>query len=91
MANNTPIETIRDGQLKATIWKNPSENGGFYNVDLIRSYQDAEGNWQDSRSFSGTELLRVSHLATRAYGRICIVAAPQHLFVGTFSIRSIVV
>ena len=66
---NQPIDTLRDGRLKATIWKNFGEKGNFYTVTLTRSYQDEAENWKDSDSFSGSELLRIAHLATRAYDR----------------------
>jgi hypothetical protein len=67
---NSPIDTLRDGRLKATIWKNFGDNGNFYTVTLSRSYQDEADNWQDSDSFSGSELLRIAHLASRAYDRV---------------------
>ena len=65
-----PIDTIRDGRLKATIWKNQNESGAFYSVNLTRSYQDETEKWHNSDSFSGTELLRIARLAGRAYDRI---------------------
>ncbi len=64
---NQPTETLRDGSLKATIWKNEGEKGAFFSVNLTRTYKDDAGNYHDSDSFSGTELLRIAHLATRAY------------------------
>ena len=67
---NQPEETLRDGSLKATIWKNEGEKGTFFSVNLTRIYKDDAGNYHDSDSFSGTELLRIAHLATRAYDRI---------------------
>jgi len=67
---NQPTETLRDGSLKATIWKNEGEKGLFFSVDLSRTYKDDGGSYHDSHSFSGTELLRAAHLATRAYDRI---------------------
>lgn len=67
---NTPIDTLRDGQLKATIWKNHGEKGNFYTVTITRTYKDDAGNYHDSDSFSGTQLLQVSHLAGRAYDRV---------------------
>jgi len=66
---NKPTETLRDGNLKAVIWKNAGEKGDFYTVSLTRTYKDAAGNYQDADSFSGSELLRIAHLATRAYDR----------------------
>ena len=45
-------------------------------IDRIRRnqiaiyYKDDAGNYHDSDSFSGTELLRIAHLASRAYDRV---------------------
>lgn len=69
---NKPIDSIRDGDLKATIWKNLGEKGTFYSVDISRTYQGSDGNYHDSHSFSGAELLRVSRLADIAYTEIGI-------------------
>ncbi len=60
---NQPTETLRDGSLKATIWKNEGEKGAFFSVTLTRTYKDDAGNYHDSDSFSGSELLRIAHLA----------------------------
>lgn len=65
-----PIDTLRDGSLKATIWKNSGEKGDFYSVNITRTYKDEADNYHDSDSFTGVQLLRVAHLATRAYDRI---------------------
>ena len=72
---NKPIETLRDGAIKATIWKNTSDKGDFYSVDIVRGYKDQQDNWKDTHSFSGAELLRVANLAQQAYNRIQEVRA----------------
>ncbi len=64
---NKPTATLRDGRIKATIWKQDSEKGGFFRVNFSRAYRDKDDKWQDSDSFSGAELLRVAYLATKAY------------------------
>ena len=67
---NKPIDRLRDGALKATIWANESQKGTFYSVEFTRTYKsDADGQYHDSKSFSGSELLRLAHLATKAYDR----------------------
>lgn len=66
---NKPADTIRDGKLKATIWRNESDNGTFYSVDFVRGYKDGE-EWKDATSFNGSDCLQVANLATRAYNRI---------------------
>jgi len=66
---NRPTETLRDGSLKATIWKNESEKGASFSVNLSRTY-NCDAGYDHIDSFSGTELLRPAHLATRAYDRV---------------------
>lgn len=66
---NQPTDTLRDGALKATIWKNPTEKGHFYSVEISRTYKQGEV-FKDSHSFSGSEPLQVARLARLAYGRI---------------------
>lgn len=66
---NRPADTLRDGALKATIWKRQGESGDYYATDLARTYKDREGNLRDSRSFGSNDLLRVSELAKNAYHR----------------------
>ena len=67
--NKKPIETIRDGAIKASIWKNQGEKGPFYSVRITRTFTDDQGQYHDSDSFSGSELLRVARLAAKAYDR----------------------
>ncbi len=74
---NKPIDRLRDGSLKATIWANPHEQGIRYSVELSRTYKDDAGNYQDARSFSGAELLRIAHLAGKAYDRVSALRQSQ--------------
>ena len=72
MSNETkqrPVESLRDGAIKASIWRNESENGAFFAVTFARTYKDKDGNLQDTDSFSGAELLRLARLADKAYDR----------------------
>ena len=66
---NTPRDVLRDGNLKASIWRNDGEKGPFYSVSLARVYRDDQGEPRDAHSFSGTDLLRVSELARKTYDR----------------------
>jgi hypothetical protein len=65
--NTKPAATIRDGALKATIWRNTGDKGEFHSVRFTRTWKDEQGHYHDSDSFSGAELLRLAHLATKAY------------------------
>jgi hypothetical protein len=66
---NPPVETLRDGAIKAAIWRNESENGVFFGVTFARTYKNGEGNLQDTDSYSGSQLLRLARLAEKAYDR----------------------
>ena len=68
--NNGPVDTIRDGAIKATIWKNEGEHGTFFTAEVTRTYTDAKDGFHDSVSMSATQLLKQSRLASKAYDRI---------------------
>ena len=67
---NQPVNKINDGRITAAIWKNFGEKGAFYSVTITRSFKDEQGNYKDTDSFSGTDLLIVGRLAVRAYDAI---------------------
>ncbi len=69
MDNNKPIDVLRDGSLKATIWENHGENGTYFSGTLAKTYEDKDGKLKDSHSFSGSDWLRISELARQAYAR----------------------
>lgn len=64
-----PVETLRDGSIKAAIWKNESEKGAFFAVTVSRTYKNGKGDLQDTDGFSGSQLLRLARLADKAYER----------------------
>ena len=65
--NNQPYQTIRDGKIAATIWRNDGEKGPFYSVEFSRTYTDGHGNPKSSNSFNASDLPIVSRLADKAY------------------------
>lgn len=67
--SNRPTQ-IRDGALSASIWKNIGDKGDFYSVTFGRTYTDDNEQPQTADSFSGADLLRIGHLAGKAYDRI---------------------
>lgn len=70
MSENTPpIETLRDGNIKASLWVNESDNGPFITTTIARTYTDQKGQVRDTTGFTGTDLLRVAELARVAYQR----------------------
>lgn len=68
--SNKPLETLRDGVLKATIWANQTEKGTFYNTNLSKLYEDRNGQLKETTSYNSTELLRIAELARQAHTNI---------------------
>ena len=66
---NRPVDTLRDGNLKASIWRNEGENGASYSTTFARVWRDDQGRWHDSQSYSGTDMLRLGELSRSAYHR----------------------
>lgn len=64
-----PEATLRDGSVKASIWRNEGESGAFRATTFARTYEDRDGNPRDTHSFAGTDLLKVSELARQAYNK----------------------
>lgn len=64
-----PVETLRDGNIKSSIWRNTTEKGAFYAATFARSYTDRDGNVRDATGFAGTDLLKLSELARKTYDR----------------------
>lgn len=63
--------TIKAGRgVRAKVWKNNGKNGEWFNVEIIRTYKDDEGELQDSTSFSRDDLLQVAYAAEKAFDYI---------------------
>lgn len=65
-----PVETLRDGSIKAAIWENDGEKGKFNSVSFSRTYRDQNGEYGNSNRFSGTDILKLSKLAEQSYDAI---------------------
>ena len=64
-----PEDVLRDGNLKASIWRNEGERGEFFATTFARTHKDNDGNIRDSHSFVGADLLKLSELARKSYDR----------------------
>lgn len=62
-----PEEVLREGSLKAAIWRNESEQGAYHSVTVARTYKDREGQLQDTSSFRAKDMLGLAELARRAH------------------------
>jgi hypothetical protein len=54
--NNKPANTLRCGNIKATIWQNVSENGPFFSTTFSRPFKDQTGAWRHGTSFGLNDL-----------------------------------
>lgn len=72
--NNKPIDKLRDGKIKITIWRKEYEKDGqirvFYVAEPSCLYEDKNKKLQDGHSFNKQQLIALSKLAEDAYSRI---------------------
>jgi hypothetical protein len=54
--NNKPANTLRCGNIKATIWQNVSEKGPFFSTTFSRPFKDQSGAWRNGTSFGLNDL-----------------------------------
>ncbi len=69
-SNNRPEMVIRDGSLKATVWRNEGDKGPYFTTSMAKTYSDERGNPKDTQNFSQSDLLRVAELGRETYGVI---------------------
>lgn len=67
---NKPVETLRDGALKVSIFKNESDKGPFFSIKPGKLFTDSEGNTRETNNLTGTEPLRMSKLLDKGYDRV---------------------
>lgn len=70
MEQNKPEATLRDGKIKAVIWRNHGEKGDYFTVGLSKTYEDRDGRLQDGQSFTGTDLLKLSRITDKSYEKV---------------------
>ena len=72
MANDKPVDTLRNGRLKVTIWQNNNGKTGeaFFTANLTKSYQDSNEKWQETTQLTGNEVSRAGALLNQASKRI---------------------
>ena len=74
---NKPVHTVRHRSIKAAIWKNETSNGPMYNVTVVRSYRDDNGDWKDSQSIGYDDLMNVAALMYEAHAYISSLRAKE--------------
>ena len=64
-----PADEIKLGSIVATIWKNESASGSYFNVTVTRLYKDGD-TWKRSESFGRDDLLLVAKVIDLSHTRI---------------------
>ena len=68
MANQKPVDEIRIGRVKATIWRNGTDEQPRHNVTFGRLYKEAD-QWKTTQSFGRNDLLVLAKVADQAHSR----------------------
>ena len=61
-----PANTLRCGNIKATIWENVSEKGPFFATTFSRPFKDPSGEWRNGTSFGLNDLEALLTVAREA-------------------------
>ncbi len=61
-----PAHSIREADVKATIWRNHGEKGDFYNVTLSRTFKDEQDKPKDTFSFGLHDLSKIEMVLRQA-------------------------
>ena len=71
MANQQPVERFRAGSVSGALWANEISIKGqqrtIMKTSLDRRYQDKDGNWRSSQSFSRAEIPLAIYCLIRAF------------------------
>ena len=67
--SNQPVQEIRIGRIRASIWLNDTEHGAKHNVIFTKLYKAAD-RWQDTATFGRDDLPLVSKVAELAHAWI---------------------
>ncbi len=68
--NDKPIARVKISDCSVSIWKNPGQFGPMYSCKLTRSYQDAEGVWQNTDTLNFSSLLSAVKAMDQAHSYI---------------------
>ena len=72
-----PAAKIRVDLINASIWKNATDKGTFYNVTFENRYRDSEGNWKSGHSYAAGDLLALAKAADLAHSKIIELRAGE--------------
>ena len=65
-----PVDEVRIGRVKATIWRNETEEGQpRYSIVFSRLYKEGD-TWKSTQSFGRNDLLVLAKVADFAHTRV---------------------
>lgn len=67
---SSPAHKIRISNLTAVIWRNFSEKGAWYSVQLKRSYRTDDDLWRETEALGFDDLLSAAKLLDLAHNWI---------------------
>ena len=67
---SSPAHKLRDGCLQVVIWRNHSDRGNYYTVNIARSYRQGDDTWKETDSLNADDLLPMAELLREAYAWI---------------------
>jgi hypothetical protein len=73
-SSKRPANTLRCGNIKATIWENASEKGPFFATTFSRPFKDQSGVWRNGTSFGLNDLQALMNVAFEAKEWIALMA-----------------
>ena len=78
MANQKPVDEIRIGRVKATVWRNGTDDKPRHNVTFSRLYKEGD-EWKSTQSFGRNDLLVLAKVADLVHTRILQIPAEAEL------------
>jgi len=66
---NAPVQEIRIGRIKGTVWLNETQNGHRYNTTFARLYR-VEDQWRETQSFGRDDLPLLAKVADQVHSWI---------------------
>ncbi len=65
-SSKRPANTLRCGNIKATVWQNISEKGPFFATIFSRPFKDHAGAWHNGTSLGLNDLEALMNIASAA-------------------------
>ena len=65
-SKNRPVHEVKQGLVKATVWKNQTKAGVRHHVKIARIFKDGDV-WRESQQFGRDDLLKLANILTKCH------------------------